>query len=64
MIPIKMYDNMNNFKMLILNMVFNFKFVCNPKNDKCDNPNNPPIHAFTQSFKSIQFHLGCKMVSF
>jgi hypothetical protein len=64
MIPIKMYDNKNNLKMLILNMVLNFTFVCNPKNYKCDNLNNPPIHAFTQSFKSIESHLSCKMASF
>ncbi len=33
---------------LILNMALNFMFVCNPwKNYKCDNPNYPPIHAFT-----------------
>jgi len=33
MIPIKVYDNMNNLKltMLLLNMVLNFMFVCNPK---------------------------------
>ncbi len=28
-------------------MALNFTFVCNPKNYKCDNPNCPPIHAFT-----------------
>jgi hypothetical protein len=38
-------------KMLILNMALNFRFVCNlEKNYKCDNPNNPPIHVFTQSY--------------
>jgi hypothetical protein len=33
MISIKVYDNMNNkkLKMLILNMVLNFTFVCNPE---------------------------------
>jgi hypothetical protein len=33
--------------MLILNVALSFTFVCNPKNCKCDNPNCPPIHAFT-----------------
>ncbi len=33
--------------MLVLYMALNFMFVCNPKKYKCDNPNRPPIHAFT-----------------
>jgi hypothetical protein len=33
--------------MLILNMALNFTFICDPKYYKCDNPNCPPIHAFT-----------------
>jgi hypothetical protein len=39
--------------MLILNMAFNFMFVFDLKNYKCDNPNNPLIHAFIKNTLQI-----------
>ncbi len=41
---------------LILNMALNFRFVCNPwENYKCDNPNYPPIHAFTRLARIVNW---------
>jgi hypothetical protein len=33
--------------MIMFNMVLQFKFIYNPKNYNCDNPNNPPNYVFT-----------------
>jgi hypothetical protein len=56
MIPIKVYDNMNNLKNhnVNLTMALNFAFVRNPNYYKCNNPNNPLIHAFTLPKTSVK----------
>jgi hypothetical protein len=49
MIPINAYENMNNLK--IDNVNFEWLLILClyiiQKHYKCDNPNCPPIHAFT-----------------
>ncbi len=39
--------------MLILNMVLDFKFICNKKSYNYDNPNSPPNYSFTLNCKHI-----------
>ncbi len=45
---------MNNekFKILMFDMILHSKFIYNPKNCKCDNPNCPPNCAFTPKIDS------------
>jgi len=54
MIPIKVYDNMNNENFENFNFEYGFKLMfVMPKNYNFDNPNYPPIFTFTPNINEI-----------